>query len=636
MITIAPAAIIAQRYRREPHYGPAGCLFSITLIQSAKIFRSSMEISLRPKFPRYFAAIIVSTLPVVCVTAAQTHAPTPAHGAAQVHAIEGNYTGTLQAGEAQLHLILHLTKSVNGSLHATLDSLDQSVYAIEASSISFSSSTLKLEVASVGAHFEGKISADHQLIEGQWMQGNASLPLVFHRQAAKAGTRMPSEAISPVEGIWQTVMETHGLRLRYQLHVSHDSEGELVASLDNLDQSVIGLPAVRVSLKGDNAFHFEIPSVAGIFEGTFNPAKNAITGNWSQTGAEQQLGFKRSDQPLELRRPQTPTRPFPYREEEISFSNAAAGVILAGTLTLPKGTGPFPSAVLIAGSGPHDRDEAIANHKPFLVLADAFTRSGIAVLRYDKRGIGKSTGSADSATTLDLASDAQAAVAFLKTRREIDAAKIGLVGHSEGAMIAPHLATHSEGIAWLVLLAPPATNGEDTLMQQSELIGRAGGLSEPQLVASLTFDREAYDLVRAEKDPAVLSEKLKALVKESGLDAATPPAVLETQLRMLTSPWFRFFLDYDPLPNLQTLKTPTLVLYGEKDLQVPPKRNLPLVKKGFVDSGNPDAVATELPDLNHLFQHAYSGSPAEYAAIEETFSPGALQLITDWILHHAR
>jgi uncharacterized protein len=600
------------------------------------MFFSTMEISLRPKFTRQFTAVLVSTLCAVYSTAAQTSSPTQAHAAPQVQAIEGNYSGTLQAGEAQLHLILHLTKSANGSLRATLDSLDQSVYAIEASSISFSSSTLKLEVASVGAHFDGRVSADRQIIEGEWVQGNASLPLVFHRQAANSGVRKPSEAISPVEGIWQTAMETHGLRLRYQLHVSHDSEGELVASLDNLDQSVIGLPAVRVLLEADNAFHFEIPAVAGIFEGTFNPAKNTISGNWSQTGAEQQLGFKRSDQPLELRRPQTPTKPFPYREQDVSFSNALAGVTLAGTLTLPKGIGPFPSALLIAGSGPHDRNEAIANHKPFLVLADSLARSGIAVLRYDKRGIGKSTGSADSATTLDLASDAQAAFVFLKTRKDIDAAKIGLIGHSEGAMIAPQLATHSEGIAWLVLLAPPATTGEDTLIQQSELIGRAGGLSEPQLVASLTFDREAYDLVRAEKDPLVLSEKLKALVKETGLDAATPPAVLETQLRMLTSPWFRFFLDYDPLPNLQSLKTPTLVLYGEKDLQVPPKRNLPLVKKAFADSGNSDAVATELPELNHLFQHAYSGSPAEYAAIEETFSPGALELITNWILHHAR
>ena len=130
--------------------------------------------------------------------------------------------------------------------------------------------------------------------------------------------------------------------------------------------------------------------------------------------------------------------------------------------------------------------------------------------------------------------------------------------------------------AWLVLLAPPATNGEETLINQSRLIGEVGGLSEPQLLASLTFDREAYDIVRTEKDPAAIAEKVKALVKESGMDAAMPPAALETQLRMLTSPWFRFFLDYDPLPVLQVLKTPTLALYGQKDLQVPPKFNLEL------------------------------------------------------------
>lgn len=585
---------------------------------------------------RWFTSLFVAALLAVPSILAQTHPVAQTHVAPQSHALEGNYAGTLQAAEAQLHLILHLTKSANGSLQATLDSLDQAVYAIEASSISFSAATLKFEVASAGAHFEGKVSADHLTIEGEWVQGNVSLPVLFHRQAANAGSHQPSQAIFPVEGNWQSALEAHGLRLRYQLHVSHDTEGELVAALDNLDQSVIGLPAVRVLLKEDNSFHFEIPSVAGIFEGTFNPAKNTIVGNWSQTGADQKLEFKRSDQPLELLRPQTPLKPYPYREEEVSFCNAAANVTVAGTLTVPKGTGPFPAAILIAGSGPYDRDEAQANHKPFLVLADYLTRKGIAVLRYDKRGIGKSTGSADTATTLDLALDAQAALAYLRTRKDIDAAKIGLIGHSEGAMIAPYLATHSQDIAWLVLLAPPAMKGEDTLVNQSEMIGRAGGLSEPQLVASLTFDREAYELVRKEKEPAVLTEKLKALVKETGFDAATPPAVLEIQLRMLSSPWFRFFLDYDPVPSLQALKTPTLALYGAKDLQVPPKVNLPVIKKAFADSGNTDAAATELPDLNHQFQHAFSGSPAEYSAIEETFSPGALQLISNWIFHHTR
>ena len=564
---------------------------------------------------------IVAYLP--CLLAAQTPVP-----------LAGSYTGTLQAGEAQLHLVLHVMKSADGAYHASLDSLDQGVYAIEASSTSIAAATLKLEVASVGAHFEGKISADHQTIDGSWSQGSAALPLVFHRQKAGAAARKPTDAVFPVEGLWQSALEAHGMRLRLQLHVSHDTEDQLVGALDSLDQQVSGLPAIKVQLK-EAAFHFEIPSVAGVFEGTLNPAKNKLSGNWSQTGAEEKLEFVRSDQPLELRRPQNPAKPYPYHEEEISFSNATAGVSLAGTLTLPKGAGPFPAALLIAGSGPHDRDEALASHRPFLVLADHLTRKGIAVLRYDKRGIAKSTGSVDKATTLDLAADAQAAIAYLKTRKEIDPAKIALVGHSEGAMIAPLLASQSKDVTWVVLLAAPATIGEDTLLHQSELIGRAGGLTDEQLEASLDFDHAAYDLVRAEKDTAALNQKLNALVKGSGLDAAMPPAVLEPQLRMMESPWFRFFLDYDPLPNLKALHVPVLALYGQKDLQVPVKPNLALLKQALQDGGNKDADVRELPELNHLFQHAYSGTPTEYAAIEETFSPDALQIISGWLLHQS-
>ncbi len=567
------------------------------------------------------AIAIVASLP--CLLSAQTPAP-----------LAGNYTGTLQAGEAQLHLVLHVTKSADGAYHASLDSLDQGVYALEASSTSIAAATLKLELASLGAHFEGKISADHQTIDGAWSQGSATLPLVFHRQRAGAAARKPTDAVFPVEGLWQSALEAHGMRLRLQLHVSHDTEDQLVAALDSLDQDVSGLPAINVLLK-EAAFHFEIPAVAGVFDGTLNAAKNKLRGNWSQTGAEEKLEFVRSDQPLELRRPQNPAKPYPYREEEISFSNPAAGVSLAGTLTLPKGAGPFPAALLIAGSGPHDRDEALANHRPFLVLADHLTREGIAVLRYDKRGIGKSTGSADKATTLDLAADARAAIAYLKTRKEIDPSKIALIGHSEGAMIAPLLASQSKDVACVVLLAAPATMGEDTLLHQSELIGRAGGLTDEQLEASLNFDHAAYELARTETDTAVLNEKLNGLVKGSGLVAAMPPAVLEPQLRMMESPWFRFFLDYDPLPNLKALHVPVLALYGQKDLQVPVKPNLALLQQALQDGGNKDADVRELPDLNHLFQHAYSGTPAEYAAIEETFSPEALLLISGWLLHHS-
>jgi len=546
---------------------------------------------------------------------------------------QGTYAGTLQAGEADLHLLLHLSKNANGSLRATLDSLEQGVFAIEATAVSFSNSTLKLEVTSVGARFVGKVSANHEVIDGEWWQGNASLPLKFHRET-RSVARKPNEAVFPVEGLWQGAIETHGMRLRFQLHVFHDSDNQLIAALDSLDQGVSGLPANHVSLK-DPVFHFEVPSVAGVYEGTLNAAKNEITGNWSQTSADNlPLNFKRSDQTLELRRPQTPQGPFPYKEEEVTFANSAAGVTLAGTLTVPKGAGPFPAALLIAGSGPQDRDGAIAKHRPFFVLADALTRKGIVVLRYDKRGIGKSTGNADVATTMDLAADARAALDFLKSRKEVDASRIGLVGHSEGAIIAPYLAAHSQDVAWLVLLAAPATKGEDTLLNQSELIGRAGGLNDNQLDASLGFDQAAYTLVRQEKDPVVLSEKLLTLVKSSGLDSALPPSALETQLRMLTSPWFRFFLDYDPLPNLKSVKCPVLALYAQKDLQVAAKQNLPRLQDALKEAGNPQVQVEDLPELNHLFQHAYMGTPTEYAAIEETFSPEALKIIEDWVEQH--
>src|SRR5882757_9216191 len=546
----------------------------------------------------------------------------------------GTYSGTLQAGEAQLHLLLHLSKGTNGSLRATLDSLEQGVFAIEANSVSFSNFNLKLNLTSVGARFEGKVSPEHEIIDGNWSQGSASIPLKFRRETG-AGTRKPGDAVFPVEGLWQGAVETHGMRLRFQLHISHDTGGSLIAALDSLDQGVTGLPANRVTLK-DPIFHFEIPSVAGVYEGTLSTNKNAITGKWSQTSADNlPLNFIRSDQALELRRPQTPVRPFPYAEEEVAFAGGAEGIVLAGTLTLPKGEGPFPAALLIAGSGPQDRDASLANHRPFLLIADALTRKGIAVLRYDKRGVGTSTGNPDAATTMDLAADAQAGLAFLKSRKEIDRAKIGLIGHSEGAMIAPYPAVRSKDVKWLVLLAAPATTGEKTLLNQSELIGRAGGLSDEQLEPSLGFDRAAYALVRKEKDPNALAEKLVALVKESGLDAALPPAVLETQLRMLASPWFRFFLDYDPLPNLKAVSCPVLALYGQKDLQVSAKANLPLLQKAFHDAVNTQAETREMPELNHLFQHAYTGTPAEYAAIEETFSPEALALIVDWVRVHS-
>ncbi|MGH9677005.1 MAG: alpha/beta hydrolase family protein, partial [Candidatus Acidiferrum sp.] len=439
--------------------------------------------------------------------------------------------------------------------------------------------------------YEGTISADRQSIDGVWSQGEASLPLELHRQAPGAASKKPADAVASTEGLWQGAIETSGMRFRVQLHVSHDDKNELVAALDSIDQGVNGLPATHVAQK-DAAFHFEIPAVSGTYDGTLNAAKNAMNGAWSQSGTEQKLEFKRSEKVLELRRQQNPVKPYPYKEEEVTFPNAKAGISLAGTLTLPPGAGAFPAALLICGSGPHDRDEALAGHRPFLVLADFLTRKGIAVLRYDKRGNGKSTGSYAEATSEDFASDVSAAIAYLKTRKEIDAQKIGLIGHSEGGILAPMIASRSNEVPWIVLLAGPGLKGEDILLKQSELISRAANLDDAQIAKSQAFDRQAYALVRQEKNRATLESKLNELVQSTGMAGAVPPAALQAQFRMLGSPWFRFFLDYDPVPTLEKTRCPLLALNGEKDLQVASTQNLPAIQKALETAGNKDFQVT--------------------------------------------
>ena len=547
--------------------------------------------------------------------------------------IEGTWVGTLQAGDAALHLVLHLSKAPGGSLKAALDSLDQGVYGIEASSVKQSPGAVSFDLASVNASYEGEVSTDHRIIEGTWSQGGASLPLIFHRQTLSVSAKKPPSAVASSEGTWQGALESNGMRFRLQLHVSHDTQGNLVAALDSIDQGINGFPATNVSQKG-SAVHFDLPAVGGSYEGTLNAPKNAMSGTWTQGDNTAALSFARSDQILELRRPQTPAKPYPYREIEFSFPNAKVGISLGATLTVPRGQGPFPAAILLAGSGPLDRDEADDGHHPFLVLGDYLTRKGIAVLRYDKRGIGKSTGNYEEATTADFASDAEAALSFLKTRKEIAVGKIGLVGHSEGGVIAPMIASHSSDVAWIVMLAGSATKGEDTLLLQSDLITRAAGMSDEQVAKSLEFDKQSYLLVRQEEDRATRESKLGELIKVSGLGPAMPPAFLQRQIHWISSPWFRYFLDYDPMPALEKTKCPVLALSGEKDLRVPPKENLPLIKKALEDSGNRDVQVTELPGLNHLFQHCATGLPTESRAIEETFAPEALQAISEWILKH--
>jgi uncharacterized protein len=563
---------------------------------------------------------------------AATAPPTP-DTPGPIPTLVGTWAGTLQAGDSVIHLVLHITKSDRDSLRATLDSIEQGVYGIEASSVMQSGETVKVSVLSVNVSYEGRISTDYRSIKGTWSQGGAALTLVFQRQAAAANARKPANAIATSEGVWQGTLETRGMGYRLQLHISHDARGKLTAMLDSVDQGINGFPVQNVSQKV-TAIHFDLPAVNGVYDGTINPAGDLISGTLQQSGASSELNFKRSGRIPESRRPQMPVKPYPYREVELTFGNGQAGVSLAGTLTSPRGGGPFPAAILLAGSGPLDRDAADSGHRPFLVLADYLTRKGIAVLRYDKRGTGKSTGDYENATTADFASDAEAALLFLRGRKEIDARKIGMIGHSEGGVIAPMIASRSSDVAWVVLLAGPATKGAETLLLQSDLIARAAGMTDEQVATSLDFDRRAYNLVRQERDRTILETKLDSLIKTSGLGPAMPSAFMQRQIHWTSSPWFRYFLDYDPAPALEKTKCPVLALVGEKDLQVPLRENVPLLRRALEEGENKDFEVLELPGLNHLLQHCDTGLPTEYRAIEETLAPEALSMMATWIAKH--
>src|SRR5262249_4567618 len=326
--------------------------------------------------------------------------------------------------------------------------------------------------------------------------------------------------------------------------------------------------------------------------------------------------------------------------EEVAYENSAAKIKLAGTLTLPRTDGPVPAVLLITGSGAQDRDESLLGHKPFLVLADYLTRRGIAVLRVDDRGVGGSTGKVSESTTDDFTGDVLAGVAFLKGHREIDKGRIGLCGHSEGALVAPLAASRSDDVAFIVMLAGTGVPGEEVIFRQQELIARAQGVDGLALAAARGSQEQIFKIMREQPDLAQAEEQIRKVVAEqiAAAAAAAPDskdaleAQANAQVKALFTPWYRFFLTYDPRPALRKVRCPVLALIGEKDLQVDPRQNLEPIEMALKEGGNRDYTAKELQGLNHLFQHCQTGSPAEYGKIDETFSPEALKLVGDWIV----
>jgi pimeloyl-ACP methyl ester carboxylesterase len=557
----------------------------------------------------------------------------------------GHWVGPLKIGPAALSMVLHVEQQDDGGLRASLDSPDQGGFGLEVASISLDGRTLRFEAPKLDARFEGAISGDGQTLAGTFTQRGSDFPLMMTRTAEEDLPR-PVDPPAVLQGIWEGPIELPlGQELRVAIRVEPDPNrpGARTIVFDSLDQDAKGIPVTAVEVDGQ-AVRFEVKSIGGAFKGSFDEEKSKISGTWSQSIMNLPLTLAKVEELSERNRPQEPKPPFPYEVEELTFENPEAGITLAGTLTLPEGDGPFPAAVMVSGSGPQDRDETLLGHKPFLVIADHLARSGIAVLRFDDRGVGESGGEFASATSEDFASDALAAVRFLHARPEVDGEAVGIIGHSEGGLVGPMAATRAPGeVDFLVLLAGTAVNGKEIILRQTDLIVRASGASETAAKVQIGSLEALIGLVESGRIDEVEPEELDTLLDDA-LEALAPEereALEETDGGLsevasqagdqFKSPWFRFFLSYDPGPTLERVECPVLALFGEKDLQVDPKQNAPVVEEALRKGGNDRSSVEVLPGLNHLFQHSESGSPLEYGGIEETIAPEALDRIAGWI-----
>lgn len=445
------------------------------------------------------------------------------------------------------------------------------------------------------------------------------------------GLRPSRSNFALVEGDWYAQLALpDGSILPLALHIFSDDEVGFRGTIDSSAQGLYGISVDSLAHQG-RKFRFTIDRFDLSFEGGWDRGVSMISGLLKQGTIENPLTFTRQFVGRQ-KRPQEPTSPYPYTVEEVELWNEGAEVTLAGTLTLPLGEGPFPAVILITGAGPQDRDETLCGHKPFWVLADHLTRSGIAVLRMDDRGVGESTGDFSGALTDDFAADALVGVAYLKERPEIG--RIGLIGHSEGGIAASIAALHSDDLSFLVLMATPGVVGEEVLYRQGVLIHVAEGWDRPSIEAQQELTQSLCQIAKREGDLAVAEREMIAF-----LDQFHPEGVCEgviemtqqmrSQLPFFNNLWFRRFLLLDPTSYLSQVELPILALQGGRDLQVDPEQNLKPIVAAFKHSAS---MAVELPGLNHLFQTCEVGTPSEYGQISETIAPVALQLISGWIL----
>lgn len=443
---------------------------------------------------------------------------------------------------------------------------------------------------------------------------------------------------SKIKGSWQGTMIHEKDSFNVVFDIYPDSTNSVlvsfpdVASVDNKpqrsrftnDSLILSLPKMGANIK--------------LF--LINPTE--LSGFWCNVGGKDStiLVMRKTDNPLRVQRPQTPKSPFPYSSETIVIQNKKANISIEGTLTLPEGKGPFPSVILVTGSGPQDRNSEIMMHKSFWVIADFLTRRGVAVFRYDERGVGKSTGNYSNSTTLDFANDLKEIFMFLKKDSRLNKQQIGLMGHSEGGIVIGIVASQVKSVAFVISLAGSAVSGREILLEQAKQMNILNGKDSAFVEYDYLFRTKIFDAFISNSDKKIFAEKVRTLfadaIKELGEEKAKDYSITksasELWILQLSSPWMDTFIRLNPADYWKKVNCPVLVLIGDKDFQVPYHQNMPVYESIFQNSKNKNVTLLKMESLNHLFQTANTGSMNEYARISETFSPKALTTISEWIL----
>lgn len=436
-----------------------------------------------------------------------------------------------------------------------------------------------------------------------------------------------------ISGTWNGKLTVPTGTLTIVFHINPTGQGEYTATLDSPDQGATNIKTQMTTFK-DSILTIQIPLINASYKGKLSN-DHSITGTFTQ-GIPIPLNLKKGEA-SKPNRPQEPQPPFPYKTEEVSVKNEPDGITLAGTLTLPQKGTKFPAVVLVTGSGAQNRDEEIMGHKPFFVIADYLTRNGIAVLRCDDRGTAASQGNHATATNEDFAKDTEAALNYLRNRKEINAKKVGIIGHSCGGTIAFIVAAKDPSVAFVVSMAGAAVQGDSLILKQVELISKSQGMPDAIWPTMKPVLRERYALLQqTDKTPAELQKELYADVTKTmspeQLKDLNTVKQLSAQINSMTSPWYLHFMRYDPTQDLKKIKCPVLGLNGEKDIQVDAEMNLNAIKQRITENGNKDVTVKSYPKLNHLFQTCEKGTLAEYGELEETISPEVLKDMTVWIL----